>query len=455
MPGTLTLMRVAALVALGLAIAPAHAETLFKIRAGGCTLHPINRALAGFLLEGHEGIITALHGVADCAEITAESFNPQVVIAARVAHQDVRLDVAHLVPKDATDSEKLQSLSHALRPFKKAAQRGALKSGLAVVSLGFEAGVLTAQRNTRLAIGDPPMERLGDILGSGNSDIAKRGSPSVELSVIKLEGTVNKGESGGPVIIPSQADAVIGLVLGAPEPGLSNLAWVAPIDDIRWMSFDAAHWRTRHVPKALADAVGYDGPATTLWLELSHGKQSQRTARTFPIAFETELKGNIAHGVPFSADYGTTFENPIIEEIASLGVTRRDVTIAADGRSATFGLNLQSSSSSPKVGFRGTVTLDQVREISPRQVKLAVDFSTRASGAPYGERTIEARTEGTWTNFRLVDSSDRELASGAIEEPAPSWDGRKVLVRPMESNVTVRFVDPPPRPMPPPTIAVE
>lgn len=191
----LRVVSISILAAIAPSIALAQAGTIFRIRAGGCTLDPMNRALAGFMVEGEDGIVTALHGVADCADITAQSSSPQGTIILKIANEDKRLDAARLVPADATEASKFVALKPSLVPFKKLAPSAFPNRGVAVTALGFEGGVLSVQYNTRLTIGNPPKERLGNILGSKNQDIVDRKSPSIELSVIKLEGTVNKGES--------------------------------------------------------------------------------------------------------------------------------------------------------------------------------------------------------------------------------------------------------------------
>lgn len=256
-------------------------------------------------------------------------------------------------------------------------------------------------------------------------------------------------------MVPSKSDALIGMVLGSPEPGLSNLAWVAPIDELSWSAFDAAYWKTRQVPKALADAVGYDGPRTTLRLQLAHEKQRPSITRTFPVSFEYANGGaNTAHSAPFFAEYGTIFENPRVEVIEKVGTVTHSVSIVDLGRRASLNLNLTPAAGSSRVAFKGTVTLQQVKEIPAFQGSAMVDFSLREKGGPIGERTVEVRSEGVFETFKLLDQSNREFASGRIGQAVS--DGRTVTkVTLADSRVTINISPAPSVPMPPPTISVQ
>jgi hypothetical protein len=439
---------------------PAHpAGTVFKIRASRCQLDPIDRASSGFRIQGTEGILTALHGVADCGSITAESTDPAVSVLVRVERQDARRDAALLVPLDNAERAKLAEVESALTRFRALSAGEVLAPGLDAVSIGFPSGVLTAQRNSFLRLGMPSKERLGNILGTGNGDIVQRGSPDVGVSVIKLEGTVNKGESGAPVLLPARGDAVIGLVLGSPNPGSSTLAWVAPIAELQWSLFDPARWRTRPVPHALADAVADDGPAMTLSLSLMHGEQIVRTPVQWPLNFElVRANANTAFTDVLMAASGTSFESGSFEDGEAVGITRRELSFQNERRLARVGLNFQSSASSPRMAYRGTVVLVQSRKLPERhsaaEIKVAKGLRR---GLPFGSRVVEFRTEGTWERFRLTDEAGAVMAEGPVGTQLPNSmaDGASVRVDAQGSQVTIEFRDPAPVPKPPSVLIVE
>lgn len=54
-------------------IAYAQQENVYLIKMFDCTYKPIQRSQTGFRARGLKGIVTALHGVADCQKITASS----------------------------------------------------------------------------------------------------------------------------------------------------------------------------------------------------------------------------------------------------------------------------------------------------------------------------------------------------------------------------------------------
>ena len=49
------------------------ARHVFRVRATDCKFEPVKRVQTGFRLHDEPGIVTALHGVADCKSISAES----------------------------------------------------------------------------------------------------------------------------------------------------------------------------------------------------------------------------------------------------------------------------------------------------------------------------------------------------------------------------------------------
>lgn len=229
---------------------PARATDPIKIRASGCLLEPRERALSGFVLSSTHGIVTALHGVADCRLIIAMQPAKNISLEMRVAQQSVSQDLALLDTTSAPDRPKLQRIT----PFHGIDFKN-IETGSDAQVIGFPHGVLTPQTHD-VKIGYPKVERLGNIIGTGNLDLIERKSPDIELPVIKISGLVVNGESGAPVVLQASTGEVFGVVIGSTAPGASNIGWVVPIAPIKWTPYSISHWQDKPLPSALANAVG-------------------------------------------------------------------------------------------------------------------------------------------------------------------------------------------------------
>jgi hypothetical protein len=226
------------------------ATDAIKIKASDCLLEPKERALSGFVLSSTHGVVTALHGVADCRLIIAMQPAKEISLEMRVSRQSIYKDLALLDVVASKDAAKLARITSF-----EAVSFDRIGAGAHVTVIGYPHGVLTPQYN-RLSIGYPKIERLGDIVGTGNLDLVERKSPNMDLRVIKVSGLVVKGESGAPVVLGSETPRVVGVVIGSTNPGASNIAWAVPIAPIEWSAYSIADWQGKTLPNALANAVG-------------------------------------------------------------------------------------------------------------------------------------------------------------------------------------------------------
>jgi hypothetical protein len=230
-----------------------QAADAIKIKASNCQLEPKDRTLSGFILASTVGVITALHGVADCPQIDALQPIKVVSFPMRVSKEAAARDLALLVPTDVRGQADLVKLAS----FELARPTDRVNSRDPVAAVGYPHGVLTPQANDRLVMGEPTMERLGDIMGIKNQDLVARKSPDTNLAVFKVSGLIVKGESGAPLIVQANG-RVIGVVIGSSDPGASNIGWVTPLQGVAWTDFVLTRWNGKPLPNALASTVGME-----------------------------------------------------------------------------------------------------------------------------------------------------------------------------------------------------
>src|SRR5689334_18487689 len=93
------------------AVAQQEAQFVYHVEATDCAAPPRSRAQSGFVSQSLGGLITALHGVAGCASITARQASGSVpLIGLRILSADIPHDVA-LLGGSAQISGGLESTS--------------------------------------------------------------------------------------------------------------------------------------------------------------------------------------------------------------------------------------------------------------------------------------------------------------------------------------------------------
>jgi hypothetical protein len=173
----------------------------------------------GFRLSGIPGIITALHGVVHGTELSALNeyggFD-----RLRISKVDIERDVA-LLDSDAPDLSGFDGLTpadtHGLNPHD------------TLNVWGFPYGIQLHDKSVNA--GNPVVRSLRSLIGADAAiSFATRKSPSIDVTVIDIEGQLGPGHSGAPVIDGHQK------VIGVVDGGLAALGinWAIPISEIRW-----------------------------------------------------------------------------------------------------------------------------------------------------------------------------------------------------------------------------
>ena len=173
---------------------------IFLVEASDCVSLPLLRTQTGFLLEGTPGLVTALHGVAGCATVSA-----------RQPDQNNRVHKG-LRPRSVDIEHDVVILSGATLP-----AAGGLKqhpTGLpgpgAVRVIGHPAGI-AGLWEMELRLGSRSFMPLFNVVTQDlYPAVSKRGSPAVGVEVLGLNGSLQPGHSGAPIL--DSSDRVVGVV---------------------------------------------------------------------------------------------------------------------------------------------------------------------------------------------------------------------------------------------------
>jgi trypsin-like peptidase len=213
------------LAVLLLCTSAAHAqeENIYLIKIFDCTYKPVERSQTGFRVRGVKGIITALHGVADCRKITASSRKglfldePLTVVKIDADHDMALLSSPQL---ERAESEGLD-----------VARNVAWDSLGTVKVYGHPYGI--GNLETTLSLRNPPLTQLKELIPPPLlSTLKERRSPNHLVNVLNLQGNLLPGHSGAPVL-DSRA-RVVGVANGGLKEGFAGISWAMPFKDIDW-----------------------------------------------------------------------------------------------------------------------------------------------------------------------------------------------------------------------------
>ena len=219
------------------------APYVYRLKIGNCTFDPADRRQTGFQVQGTVGIVTALHGVADCQTVSAITDDGVVFTDLVIAAVDIDHDVALLTSSDLaglpTDGFAVSQL----------APTEILTASLRIV--GYPLGLDKQDVDLIESVRD--IEPLDGVIPDEEESTAflKRKSPDIDIEVLNLQAQLLPGHSGAPVL-----DAVNGLVAvgeGGLRGGTVGRSWAIP-----WQAVKLESVEIGAVGKKLAELAAKD-----------------------------------------------------------------------------------------------------------------------------------------------------------------------------------------------------
>lgn len=196
-------------------------QYIYLLEAADCVSLPEARSQTGFRLQGVQGIVTALHGVVGCSHITARRPETgEVHNLLVVALVDVERDVAVLAGPTLPIAGGLQP------------HPTGIPDQSEVIVLGHPAAIPTTWKMP-LQVESFALRPLYDVLPPNLFQaVQQRKSPEVGVLVLRLNGNLQPGHSGAPII--DQTGKVLGIGSGGLGDGTLGIGWAIPLSGINW-----------------------------------------------------------------------------------------------------------------------------------------------------------------------------------------------------------------------------
>ena len=204
---------------------PSDASRIFRIEVSECKQEPTERRQTGFLVndENVTGIVTALHGVADCAQIRAVGLEAELS-ELQLAKVDIDRDMALLW------SKRIEEL--AANGLEIEVERELIEGNrLSVIGYPVNLGAQLPTRNMTLRGKTELINLVPDNLVR---PLYKRQSPNLGIQVLSIEGHLLPGHSGAPIF--DQDNRLIGVGNGGLDFGRTEISWAIPWPEINWKS---------------------------------------------------------------------------------------------------------------------------------------------------------------------------------------------------------------------------
>lgn len=221
---------------------------VYRLKIDGCRFAPTARRQTGFRVQGLAGIVTALHGVADCTTFSAVTdegkiFTELVITAVDVAHDVVLLS-----------SQELDGLTADGFVVSPLAMDELLAETVEIVGypLGLDKQDVDSIERVR------EIEALDHIIPDTEETPAfvDRHSPQFNIPVLNLQAQLLPGHSGAPLL--DQQGQVIGVGNGGLRGGTVNRSWAILWRDIHWQPAN-----TEAIQKEL-DRLAHTNPVLAL-----------------------------------------------------------------------------------------------------------------------------------------------------------------------------------------------
>lgn len=196
-------------------------SSIVKIRATRCGPDSTDRrprVQTGFFACGGPSrvqLITALHGIVDCKEVSAQPVLPAVTMQHLTLERvDLQRDVAFLLPP--TEAQGRSCIPVRSAP---------LAAGAPAEVIGYPMDVSKSFR-VDVRLGDDPLATWSEQDPQGAAEFKDRHSPDVDIPLLFMVqiGTLAPGHSGAPIVIGNE---VVGVLLGGASQ--TGVAFGAPL----------------------------------------------------------------------------------------------------------------------------------------------------------------------------------------------------------------------------------
>lgn len=195
---------------------------IYKLKIGGCRYEPAERVLTGFRVKGQIGIITALHGVADCQIINAQPISGNPLNSLMIAQVDIDRDVARLWSKEleALPTDGLAAIT-----------KTQTSDYQQVALIGYPYGLFRQKPTVEVKILE--ITELGNLVPPDLIlALNDRSSPAIDIQVLSVQAHLVPGHSGAPLV--NGKGQVIGVGNGGLDLGRVEMGWAIPWHLIEW-----------------------------------------------------------------------------------------------------------------------------------------------------------------------------------------------------------------------------
>jgi len=246
---------------------------VYRITIDGCPHSPANRRQTGFRVRGQAGIVTALHGLADCpaADINAE-YSDGVLRGLALVAVDLDRDMALLTSPELAAGT---TIGLAAPPKDTVALDG-------LYAIGHPYGKTYQEPTTQITI--TYMMTLNRIIpGVFLTDaFAERRSPDLQIRTLFAEAHFVPGHSGAPVL--NAQNQVVGMVDGGLKEGFIGKSWLIPWSDVVWQPLYDAAGRLQPTIKARWELLQQNNPELALSFLSTYPEQPTSSANLIKVS---------------------------------------------------------------------------------------------------------------------------------------------------------------------------
>lgn len=189
------------------------AQAVVKVLAKNCGEQ--DRSATGFVWHSPREVVTALHAVAGCRQLSVQSETAGIRRNARIGKIFSAADLALLIIEDPPAWIPLHTSSTSPQLHQ------------VLVAMGYELGAPTiSSKNLQVSYGS---SRLSDMLPApAREEVRKAGMPALDLTVLRLQGHLLPGLSGAPIL--NDQGAVVAISDGGLESGAASISWALPVE---------------------------------------------------------------------------------------------------------------------------------------------------------------------------------------------------------------------------------